>query len=92
MTSRLFEAQGGPSKCLLGVLVIPPLLARCGVAPNDSITPNGVQTITEEAYIFSSPILEQYKMLFAQALYEELGCVRGAAQRPEAQNGTARPR
>jgi hypothetical protein len=35
------------------------------------MTPEEVQTITEEAYIFSFPILDSYKMLFAQALYPE---------------------
>ena len=38
-----------------------------------SITPDEVQAITEDAYIFSFPILDSYKMVFAMALYEESG-------------------
>jgi hypothetical protein len=47
------------------------LLAGCGGARTDPIEETRI--ITEEAYIFSFPILDQYKMLFAMALYPESG-------------------
>jgi hypothetical protein len=47
------------------------LLAGCGGAQTDPV--EEARTITEEAYIFSFPILDQYKMLFAMALYPESG-------------------
>jgi len=58
---------------LTSLALMPLLLTGCGGTPTSSITPEEVQTITEEAYIFSFPILDQYKMLFAMALYPESG-------------------
>jgi hypothetical protein len=49
------------------------VLAGCAGSQNGSTTPEEIQTITEEAYIFSFPILDSYKMLFAMALYPESG-------------------
>jgi hypothetical protein len=58
---------------LTSLALMPLFLTGCGGTPTSSITPEEVQTITEEAYIFSFPILDQYKMLFAMALYPESG-------------------
>ena len=62
---------------LAGLALMPLLLTGCGETPTSSITPEEVQAITEEAYIFSFPILDSYKMLFAQALYPESGAYEG---------------
>lgn len=37
------------------------------------LTPAEVEKIAEEAYIFAYPMLEQYKMMFAMAMYPESG-------------------
>ncbi len=55
------------------VSIIGLVLAGCAGTKIDSTTPEEVQAITEEAYIFSFPILDSYKMLFAMALYPESG-------------------
>ena len=56
---------------LAGLVLMSLLLAGCGGAQTDPI--EETRTITEEAYIFSFPILDQYKMLVAMALYPESG-------------------
>ncbi len=56
---------------LAGLVLMSLLLAGCGGARTDPIEETRI--ITEEAYIFSFPILDQYKMLFAMALYPESG-------------------
>ena len=63
---------------LVAALVI---IAACG--PNEresgargdsaSLSAEEVKAVAEEAYVFAFPILEQYKMLFALALYEDSG-------------------
>ena len=54
--------------CIIGLV-----LTGCTGPQSASITPEEVQAITEEAYVFSFPILDSYKMLFAMALYPESG-------------------
>jgi len=62
----------GASLVSLAALTTTLILAGCGAGGGgDSITPEEVRSITEEAYIFSFPILDSYKMLFAQALYPD---------------------
>ena len=58
---------------LVILLSVTLFLAACGAARDNSVTSEDIRAITEEAYVFSFPILEQYKMLFAQALYEDSG-------------------
>jgi hypothetical protein len=58
---------------LAGLALMPLLLTGCGGTQTPAVTLEEVQTIAEEAYIFSFPILDQYKMLFAMALYPESG-------------------
>jgi len=56
---------------LAGLALMSLLLAGCTGAQTDPI--EEARALTEEAYIFSFPILDQYKMLFAMALYPESG-------------------
>ena len=56
---------------LAGLALMSLLLAGCGGAQTDPI--EETRAITEEAYIFAFPILDQYKMLVAMALYPESG-------------------
>jgi len=68
----------GASLVSLAALTTTLILAGCGAGGGgDSITPEEVRSITEEAYIFSFPILDSYKMLFAQALYPDSGAFEG---------------
>ena len=58
---------------LLGFLVTATVVVGCRARSEASLTPDEARAIAEEAYIFSFPILESYKMLFAQALFEGSG-------------------
>jgi hypothetical protein len=62
----------------LAALTTTLILAGCGAGGGgDLITPEEVRSITEEAYTFAFPILDSYKMLFAQALYPDSGAYEG---------------
>ncbi len=68
----------GPIGCLLCLVLAVGLLAGCGGGSTPgSVTPEEARAITEEAYIFSFPILDSYKMLFAMALYPDSGAYEG---------------
>ncbi len=41
--------------------------------PRADLTPDEAREIAEEAYIYAYPMLEHYKMMFAQAMYPESG-------------------
>jgi hypothetical protein len=58
---------------VLALCIIGLVLTGCTGPQSATIAPEEVQAITEEAYIFSFPILDQYKMLFAMALYPDSG-------------------
>jgi hypothetical protein len=62
---------------LAGLVLMPLLLTGCGGPQTPSLTSEQVRIIADEAYVFSFPILESYKMLFAQALYRESGAYEG---------------
>ncbi len=56
----------------LGLVAVTLLLHACGGRSDDS-----PRAIAEEAYIFAFPLLESYKMLFAQSLFEGSGAYEG---------------
>ncbi len=56
----------------LGLVIVALLFSACGGRSDDSAA-----AIAEEAYIFAFPLLESYKMLFAQTLFEGSGAYEG---------------
>ena len=45
------------------------LIGMAGCAEHNSITPGEARSIAEEAYIFAYPMLDNYKMMYAQAVW-----------------------
>jgi hypothetical protein len=54
-------------------VVILILLSIIGCTNQDRLTPEEAKQIAEDAYIFAYPMLENYKVMFAQAMFDKSG-------------------
>jgi len=59
-------------KKYLSILILV-LLTFIGCTQKSGLTQKKAKTIAEEAYIFAYPMLENYRMMFAMAMYDKSG-------------------
>lgn len=59
-------------KIVLSIMIAGVFLTACN-QQQQKLTPEEAKQIAEEAYIYAFPMLEQYKMMFAMAMYKESG-------------------
>ncbi len=59
-------------KIFILLVIVSFTLSSCTEKPS-KLTPEQAKEIAEEAYIFAFPMIDHYKMMFAQAMYPESG-------------------